>query len=87
MKGRLTRYYCYLNDKVVDMWYIQGIPFTFDELPAPMAIQEIQQEAASNESYTMEDMMQWSDYLIAEQGHPLLFTVEEFIENYEEVPE
>ena len=87
MKGRITRNYCYLNDKVVDMWYIQGIPFTFDVLPAPMAIQEIQQEAASNESYTMEDMMQWSDYLIAEQCHPLLFTVEEFIENYEEVPE
>ena len=87
MKGRITRNYCYLNDKVVDMWYIQGIPFTFDELPAPMAIQEIQQEAASNESYTMEDMMQWSDYLIAEQCHPLLFTVEEFIDNYEEVPE
>ena len=87
MKGRITRNCCYLNDKVVDMWYIQGIPFTFDELPAPMAIQEIQQEAASNESYTMEDMMQWSDYLIAEQCHPLLFTVEEFIENYEEVPE
>ena len=87
MKGRITRNYCYLNDKVVDMWYIQGITFTFDELPAPMAIQEIQQEAASNESYTMEDMMQWSDYLIAEQCHPLLFTVEEFIENYEEVPE
>ena len=61
--------------------------FHLDELPAPMAIQEIQQEAASNESYTMEDMMQWSDYLIAEQCHPLLFTVEEFIENYEEVPE
>ncbi len=76
-----------MNDKVVDMWYIQGIPFTFDELPAPMAIEEIQQEAASNESYTMEDMMQWSDYLIAEQCHPLLFTVEEFIDNYEEVPE
>ena len=76
-----------MNDKVVDMWYIQGIPFTFDELPAPMAIEEIQQEAASNESYTMDDMMRCSDYLIAEQCHPLLFTVEEFIENYEEVPE
>ena len=37
MKGRITRNYCYLDDKIVDMWYIQGIPFTFEELPQPMA--------------------------------------------------
>tara|TARA_B100000287_G_scaffold79002_2_gene71167 strand:+ start:483 stop:746 length:264 start_codon:yes stop_codon:yes gene_type:complete len=87
MKGRITRNYCYLNEKVVDMWYIQGIPFTFDELPEPMAIEEIQQEAASNQSYTMDDMYRYSQYLIAEACHPLLFPIEQFVENMEEVPE
>tara|TARA_B100001113_G_scaffold263791_1_gene218698 strand:+ start:559 stop:825 length:267 start_codon:yes stop_codon:yes gene_type:complete len=88
MKGRITRKYCYLNGKIVDMWYIQGIPFTFEELPQAMAeLDEIENEAALATGYDMDDMYKWSDYLIAEQCHPLLFTVEEFIENYEEVPE
>ena len=88
MKGRITRNYCYLNDKVVDMWYIQGIPFTFEELPQAMAeLDEVEEEAADATGYTMDDMYKWSDYLIAEKCHPLLFTIEEFIENYEEVPE
>ena len=88
MKGRITRNYCYLNDKVVDMWYIQGIPFTFEELPQAMAeLDEVEEEAADATGYTMDDMYKWADYLIAEQCHPLLFTIEEFIENYEEVPE
>ncbi len=70
------------------MWYIQGIPFTFEELPQAMAeLDEIENEAALATGYDMDDMYKWSDYLIAEQCHPLLFTVEEFIENYEEVPE
>ena len=88
MKGRITRKYCYLNGKIVDMWYIQGIPFTFEELPQAMAeLDEIEDEASLATGYSMEDMMKWSNYLISEQCHPLLFTVEEFIENYEEVPE
>ena len=70
------------------MWYIQGIPFTFEELPQAMAeLDEIEEEASLATGYDMDDMYKWSDYLIAEQCHPLLFTVEEFIENYEEVPE
>ena len=88
MKGRITRSYCYLDGNVVDMWYIQGIPFTFEELPQPMQeVEDVEQEAADATGYSMEDMMKWSNYLIAAQCHPLLFTVEEFIENYEEVPE
>jgi|TARA_B100001094_G_scaffold161127_1_gene155844 hypothetical protein len=88
MKGRITRKYCYLDGKIVDMWYIQGIPFTFEEIPQPMAeLDEVEHEAEDATGYDMQDMMRWSEYLIAEQCHPLLFTVEEFIENYEEVPE
>ena len=88
MKGRITRSYCYLDGKIVDMWYIQGIPFTCEELPQPMQeVEDVEQEAADAIGYSMADMMRWSDYLIAEECHPLLFTVDEFIENYEEVPE
>ncbi len=88
MKGRITRKYCYLNGSVVDMWYIQGIPFTFEELPQAMQeLDEVEEEAAEAQGYRMDDMYKWSNYLILEQCHPLLFTVEEFIENYEEVPE
>ena len=47
MKGRITRSYCYLDGKVVDMWYIQGIPFTFEELPQAMQeVEHVEQEAA-----------------------------------------
>tara|TARA_B100000287_G_scaffold168347_1_gene158843 strand:- start:128 stop:340 length:213 start_codon:yes stop_codon:yes gene_type:complete len=70
------------------MWYIQGIPFTFEELPQAMQeLDEVEEEAAEAQGYSMDDMYKWSNYLILEQCHPLLFTVEEFIENYEEVPE
>jgi hypothetical protein len=50
-------------------------------------LDEVEHEAEDATGYDMQDMMRWSEYLIAEQCHPLLFTVEEFIENYEEVPE
>ena len=50
-------------------------------------VEDVEHEAEDATGYSMEEMMKWSDYLIAEQCHPLLFTVEEFIENYEEVPE
>ena len=70
------------------MWYIQGIPFTFEELPQAMAeLGEIQEEAEDVTSYSMDEMYRWSEYLIAEECHPLLFPIDEFIENYEEVPE
>ena len=54
---------------------------------AKVLVENVEEEAAESTGYDMQDMMRWSDYLIAEQCHPLLFTVEEFIENYEEVPE
>ena len=50
-------------------------------------VDEVVEEAEDTTGYTMEDMMTWSDYLIAEECHPLLFPINEFIENYEEVPE
>jgi hypothetical protein len=30
---RITSKYCYHNGEIVDMFFINGIPFTFDEIP------------------------------------------------------
>jgi hypothetical protein len=67
------------------MYFINGIPFTFDDLP--LIMQEdpyIQVEAENNYEYTTEDMYRWSNYLIDEECHPLLFDLQ--IENPEELP-
>jgi hypothetical protein len=67
------------------MYFINGIPFTFDDIP--MIMQEdpyIQVEAENNYDYTTEDLYRWSNYLVDEECHPLLFDLQ--IENPEELP-
>jgi len=67
------------------MFFINGIPFTFDDIP--LIMQEdpyIQVEAESNFEYTSEDMYRWSNYLIMEECHPLMFELQ--LENPEELP-
>jgi hypothetical protein len=67
------------------MYFINGIPFTFDDIPLIMQQDPyIQIEAENNYEYTSEDMYRWSNYLIDEQCHPLLFELQ--IENPEEMP-
>ncbi len=92
-KIRITHSYCYLNirkgeNKIVDMWFILGIPFTFEELPeAVQELEEVKLDADTGRQYTMDELYRMSDYLIAEECHPILFDLTEMIENYEEVPE
>jgi len=92
-KIRITHSYCYLNiregeNKIVDMWFILGIPFTFEELPeAVQELEEVKLDADTGRMYTMDELYRMSDYLIAEECHPILFDLTEMIENYEEVPE
>jgi hypothetical protein len=65
-----------------------GIPFTFDELPTLIQDNpEVILDAETTTSYTMEDLYRSSDYLIAEECHPILFDMTEYIENYEEIPD
>lgn len=71
--------------EVVRMYFIQGMPYTFDELP--QLVQDhpgIQTEALQNRDYDDEDMYKWSSYLIEEQAHPLMFDLE--LENPELLP-
>tara|TARA_B100001057_G_C22440030_1_gene790817 strand:- start:84 stop:368 length:285 start_codon:yes stop_codon:yes gene_type:complete len=92
-KIRITHNYCYLkvnstDKKIVQMWKIMGIPFTFDELPELVQeLEDVKLDADTTMEYTMEDLFRASDYLIAEACHPVLFDMSDMIENYEEVPD
>ena len=82
---KITSSYCYHEGEIVDMFFINGIPFTFDDIPLVMQDDPyIQMEANNNYSYTTEDMYRWSNYLIDEECHPLLFEME--LANPEEMP-
>jgi len=77
--------YCYHDGEIVDMFFINGIPFTFDDLPTIMQDDPyIQIEARDLRHYTIEDMYRLSSYLIMEECHPLLFEVD--LKNPEELP-
>jgi hypothetical protein len=67
------------------MYFINGIPFTFDDIPLIMQQDPyIQMEAENHYEYTTEDLYNWSNYLIMEECHPLMFELQ--LENPEELP-
>jgi hypothetical protein len=70
---------------LVKMYFINGIPFTFDELPE-MAIYdpEILEKADQQLKWEPNDLYLKSFYLIDEEIHPCLFDVE--LENPEDMP-
>lgn len=70
----LSQRYVFLEGRVVRMYFIQSIPYTFDELP--LIIQDhpqIQTEALEGYDYDMELLYKWSLYLMDEEMHPLAF--------------
>lgn len=70
------------------MYFIQGIPFTFEELPNSLSeLEEVQLDADTAREYSLEDLYQASDYLVLEGCHPILFDLSDWVENYEEVPD
>jgi hypothetical protein len=85
MKYTLSQAYCFYMGEVVRMYFIQGLPYTFDELP--QIIQDhpaVQTEALSHRDYDDEDLYKVSNYLIMEELHPLMFDLE--VENPELLP-
>ena len=61
---------------VVRMYFIQGIPYTFDELP--LIVQDnptIQAEALEGRDWDDEDLYMASRYLVTEGAHPLMFDI------------
>lgn len=86
MKHKIyTSYNWYETDKerfIIKTYYINGIAFTFDELPKLLQDNpEVVKEADNNETYTPEFFFLKSFYLIDEEAHPMLFPIE--IENPE----
>lgn len=68
------------------MYSINGVPFTFDELPEFVyENKDIVNEADKNGSYTPEDLFYSSFYLIDEECHPCLFSMD--LENPEDMPD
>ena len=87
-KYRITSEYCwYLNGTmIVKMYFINQIPFTFDELPeGHLYDKELVEEANKHISYEPEDLYRSSFYLIDEEVHPCLFPVD--LENPEDMPD
>ena len=87
-KYKITKKYCWFENEtiIVKMYFINEIPFTFDELPdGHLYDRNITEEADKNQSYGYEDIYKLSDYLIMEECHPCLFEME--LENPEDMPE
>ncbi len=48
------------NKKIVLMYFVNGIPFTFDDIDDMMSIEFSMDTANSNESYTLDDIYKGS---------------------------
>jgi hypothetical protein len=88
MKYRIDAKYVWYNKgtQIVLMYFINQIPFTFDELPDGfMSDLELIQLADNELRWDPEDLYKSSFYLIDEQVHPMLFELE--LENPECMPQ
>ena len=71
---------------IVKMYFLNDIPFTFDELPdGHLYDRELVEEATKNQTFEVEDVYKGSGYLIAEQCHPMFDNIK--IINPEILPE
>ena len=87
MKYRIDARYVWYDrgTKIVLMYFIQGIPFTFDEVPDDGLNDLKLIELADNQPrYEPEKLFESSFYLIDEECHPMLFELE--LENPEILP-
>jgi hypothetical protein len=87
MKYRIDARYVWYNHgtEIVLMYFINQIPFTFDDLPKT-AMQDLELiHLADNERrFEPDDLYQASYYLMLEECHPLMFELE--LENPEMLP-
>jgi len=88
MKYKISKAYCWYNNgtQIVLMYFINHIPFTFDELPdGHLYDLDLIKLADSERTFSQEDLYKSSFYLIDEEVHPCLFHVE--LENPEDMPD
>lgn len=82
MKYRLDAKYCWYNEgtMIVLMYFLNQVPFTFDELPdGHLYDLDLIQLADNERRFEPEDLFKGSGYLIMEEAHPCFFEIE--IEN------
>ena len=84
----LTADYRWYNNKstICLFYYIQGAPFTIDELPKLMQDHpEVIAEADLNTPIEPEEMWRISNYLVEEEMHPCIFDIN--VDNPELLPD
>tara|TARA_Y100000361_G_scaffold78631_1_gene69594 strand:+ start:253 stop:522 length:270 start_codon:yes stop_codon:yes gene_type:complete len=87
MKYRIDTKYVWYNKgkQIVLMYFIQNIPFTYDEVPDDGLYDLSLIDIASGERrWEPEDLYKLSGYLVEEECHPLIFDLE--LENPEMLP-
>ena len=87
MKYRIDTSYVWYNrgSVIVLMYFINSVPFTFDDVPDSMMYDmELIELADKERRFEPEDLYRSSYYLILEECHPMLFEVE--LENPEMLP-
>ena len=85
-KYHVDKRHVFVDNQPVLMYFIQEIPFAMDELTLQQKQDKwILSEAAINTEYTLQDIFRWSDYLIAEECHPVIFDLD--IVNPEVLPD
>lgn len=73
------------ESKIVLMYFINWVPYTFDEIPKiAQEDPDIVLEATANHLYTDDELYYLSYYLVEEEVHPLIFNVD--LENPELLP-
>ena len=86
MKYTITKKHVFVDNEPVLMYFIEDIPFSFDVLEREDKDNKwILAEAAIHQDYSLEQIYRYSDYLIAEECHPVLFELD--LVNPELIPE
>jgi hypothetical protein len=87
MKYKIDARYVWFNEgsQIVLMYFIQGVPFTFEELPdCAMQDLELIHLADLERRFSPEDVYQANYYLMIEECHPMMFELD--LENPEILP-
>ena len=86
MKYKISRKHVFLDKEPVLMYFIENVAFQFDSLDRiDKEDKWVLSEAASNEEYTIKDVIISSDYLLQEECHPVVHELE--LINPELIPE
>jgi len=71
---------------IVKMYFLNNIPFTFDDLPdGHLYDKQLVEEANKNKDFDIEDVYIGSNYLMLEQCHPCFDILD--IKNRDELPD